>query len=66
MTIREQIQFLQQQMENPDTTMSDKVDIMEYLQMYNDAIFTNYNWDSFIRDTRKLVNKQRKNNDAKR
>ena len=66
MTIREQIQFLQQQLENPDTTMSDKIDIMEYFQMYNDAIFTNYNWDSFVRDTQKLTDKQRRTNDGKR
>ena len=62
MTIREQITFLKQQLENPDMPMSDKVDIIEYFQKYNDAIFNNYNWDSFVRDTQKLTDKQRKNN----
>ncbi len=66
MTIREQISFLQKQLESPDTSMKDKVDIIEYFQMYNDAIFNNYNWDSFVRDTRKLTDKQRRNNDGKR
>ena len=65
MTIREQISFLKQQLENPDIPMGDKVDIIEYFQMYNDAIFNNYNWDSFVRDTRKLTDKQRRNNDGR-
>jgi len=62
MTIREQISFLKQQLGNPDIPMRDKVDIIEYFQIYNDAIFNNYNWDSFVRDTHKLTDKQRKNN----
>jgi len=62
MTIREQISFLKHQLENPDIPMRDKVDIIEYFQIYNDAIFNNYNWDSFVRDTQKLTDKQRKNN----
>ena len=62
MTIKQQISFLKQQLENPDMPMSDKVDIIEYFQKYNDAIFNNYNWDSFVRDTQKLTDKQRKNN----
>jgi len=60
MTIKQQISFLKQQLENPDIPMRDKVDIIEYFQKYNDAIFNNYNWDSFVRDTRKLTDKQRK------
>ena len=62
MTIKQQISFLKQQLENPDIPMRDKVDIIEYFQIYNDAIFNNYNWDSFVRDTQKLTDKQRKNN----
>jgi len=62
MAIREQISFLKQQLGNPDIPMRDKVDIIEYFQIYNDAIFNNYNWDSFVRDTQKLTDKQRKNN----
>ncbi len=65
MTIREQISFLKQQLENPDIPMRDKVDIIEYFQMYNDAIFNNYNWDSFVRDTQKLTDKQRRNSGEK-
>ena len=65
MTIREQISFLKQQLENPDMPMSDKVDIIEYFQKYNDAIFNNYNWDSFVRDTQKLTDKQRRNSGEK-
>jgi hypothetical protein len=57
MTIEQQISFLKQQLENPDIPMRDKVDIIEYFQIYNDAIFNNYNWDSFVRDTRKLTDK---------
>ena len=41
MTIREQISFLKQQLGNPDIPMRDKVDIIEYFQIYNDAIFNN-------------------------
>jgi len=62
MTIREQISFLKHQLENPDIPMGDKVDIIEFFQIYNDAIFNNYNWDSFVQDTQKLTDKQRKNN----
>ena len=65
MTIREQITFLKQQLENPDMPMSDKVDIIEYFQKYNDAIFNNYNWDSFVRDTQILTDKQRRNSGEK-
>jgi len=62
MTIREQISFLKHQLEDPDIPMRDKVDIIEYFQKYNDAIFNNYNWDSFVQDTQKLTDKQRENN----
>ena len=62
MTIKQQISFLKHQLENPDIPMGDKVDIIEFFQIYNDAIFNNYNWDSFVRDTQKLTDKQRKNN----
>ena len=65
MTIREQISFLKQQLENPDIPMGDKVDIIEYFQKYNDAIFNNYNWDSFVQDTQKLTDKQRRNSGEK-
>ena len=65
MTIEQQISFLKQQLENPDIPMRDKVDIIEYFQIYNDAIFNNYNWDSFVRDTQKLTDKQRRNSGEK-
>ena len=65
MTIKQQISFLKQQLENPDIPMRDKVDIIEYFQIYNDAIFNNYNWDSFVRDTQKLTDKQRRNSGEK-
>ena len=65
MTIREQISFLKQQLENPDIPMRDKVDIIEFFQIYNDAIFNNYNWDSFVRDTQILTDKQRRNSGEK-
>ena len=65
MTIREQISFLKLQLENPDMPMSDKVDIIEYFQKYNDAIFNNYNWDSFVQDTQKLTDKQLRNSGEK-
>ena len=65
MTIREQISFLKQQLEHPDIPMSDKVDIIEYFQKYNDAIFNNYNWDSFVQDTQILTDKQRRNSGEK-
>ena len=65
MTIREQISFLKHQLENPDIPMRDKVDIIEYFQIYNDAIFNNYNWDSFVQDTQILTDKQRRNSGEK-
>ena len=65
MTIKQQISFLKQQLENPDIPMGDKVDIIEYFQKYNDAIFNNYNWDSFVQDTQILTDKQRRNSGEK-
>ena len=65
MTIREQISFLKHQLENPDIPMRDKVDIIEYFQIYNDAIFNNYNWDLFVQDTQKLTDKQWRNSGEK-
>ena len=65
MTIKQQISFLKHQLENPDIPMRDKVDIIEYFQIYNDAIFNNYNWDSFVQDTQILTDKQRRNSGEK-
>ena len=65
MTIKQQISFLKHRLENPDIPMRDKVDIIEYFQIYNDAIFNNYNWDSFVRDTQKLTDKQWRNSGEK-